>query len=278
MASAFQEFEKYINEKVGSVNTRLAYLRDISHMFEWLKTQEVYDAADVNGALLMQYIELMEKDGRTSATISRNIASMKKFFGFTKSKGYTFADPAANIKSPKVIRKSPEILSEKDIKKLLAAPDVSTAKGVRDKAILELMASTGINTSEIIALKVGDVNFRTQTVKVEADGRVIEFGRKTMDHLKAYSKVRKQFLEAGRAGDRTYFLSCAGEKLTRQGFWKIVRTCGKMAGIDEISPKTLRHSFAVAALRHGKDAAFIQQMLGHSSKAGVQEYKSLAEK
>ena len=155
-------------------------------------------------------------------------------------------------------------------------PDTGTVKGIIDRAMLELITSTGIGATELTELRLQDVDMTSLSLFAGESHRSITISRKTAESLKNYLKVRKKLMRSNRTDCGAFFLSCAGERLTRQGFWKIVRGYGKKAGISEITPQILRHSFAVSALRHGKDAASLQKILGHSSKAGTLEYQNMA--
>lgn len=276
ITAGINEFINYIDTNGVSVNTKQAYARDLKQLKERLAGDGVTELADVGSAQLMQYVDTLSAEGKSAATISRNVASMKKFFSYTHSRGYTFSNPAELLKAPKVIRKAPMILSDKDIKRLLNTPDPETAKGLRDRAMLELMAATGISVSELMSLKAEDVDLKQQFVTVGTNRRRITLGKRTNDALKAYSKARRRLIQEGKNDDGTYFLSCIGEQMTRQGFWKIVRGYGLDIGIENMTPQVMRHSFAVAALRHGKDVVTVQRLLGHASRAGSLEYRSIA--
>ena len=276
MQESIRQFDIYIKESGVSDNTRQAYIRDVRQLKSFLEEHGHMILADVGEAELTEYIEMLHGSGKSAATISRSIASVRKFFSFTCVKGYTFSDPSADLKAPKVIRKSPSVISDREIRKLISVPDITTVKGIRDRAMLELITSTGIGATELTELRVEDVDLAALTVTVGSSRRSISVSKRSAEAMKSYMKVRKKLIGDAENDCGIFFLSCAGEKLTRQGFWKIVRTNGKKAGISEITPQILRHSFAVSALRHGKDAASLQRILGHSSKAGTMEYQSMA--
>ncbi len=270
------EFIEYISATGVSDNTKQAYERDLRIAKRYLDDNGVCELADIGSADLMQYIEYILDQGRSAATVSRNIASMRRFFAFTHSRGYTFSDPSELLKAPKVIRKTPDILSEKDIRRLIGTVDQESIKGIRDRAILELLAGTGISVSEILALDMEDVDLRTRMMFLGDEKRMIELSKKLCDILKKYMNVRHK-LAADAAECEAFFLSCAGGRMSRQGLWKLIHLCGKNAGIENMTPKILRHSFAVAALKHGKDVSTVQKMLGHTSRTGTMEYRSLAD-
>ncbi len=274
MTERLNEFIKYIEQSGVADNTLQAYRRDLKSLMLWLNSREITELSEVSEALLMEYIEEMEAAGKSASTISRNIASLRRFFAYTESMGYTYSDPSSVLRAPKVIRKAPDVISEKDIRRLLNVPDPGSTKGIRDKAILELLVATGLCVSEIIDIRTENVDLAARQIRIGDGSRQITISRKIIDYLKEYSRVRRQLIADKTDDDGYYFVSCAGERLTRQGFWKIIRTCGKTAGIEELTPKMIRHSFAVGMLRKGKDVITLQKMLGHRSKAGSLEYQS----
>lgn len=275
MPEILEKFIRYIEAAGVSENTRQAYQRDIRQLIIWLEARDIQDPGSVSGADLQSYAEMMEKEGKSAATISRNIASIKKFFAFAYANGYVFSNPAEGLHGPKVIRKTPSVLSQSEIKKLLSVPDTATRKGIRDKAILIMLTETGICVSEIISLKCADADLGMRTVYAGEERRPIVISRHASAVLRDYLKVRSEFLTDPSADDDTFFLSYAGGQMTRQGLWKIIRSCGRSAGIREITPQILRHSFAVSALKSGKDVTSLQKLLGHRSRSGSLEYQNL---
>ena len=275
MPEILVQFIEYMEQSGVSGNTRQAYQRDIRGLLGWLEEREIRELSSVTPADLQMYTELLEKDGKSAATISRNIASIKKFFAFAYRNGAVFADPSAELHGPKVIRKAPSVLNQTEVRKLLGVPDTATRKGLRDKAILEVMVGTGMCVSEIVSLQNGDVDIPGRVVYAGEERRPITISRTAAASLKDYLKVRDSFIPDPSAMQEAFFLSCAGAQMTRQGLWKIIRSCGSKAGIRTITPQTLRHSFAVSALRGGKDISSLQKMLGHRSRSGSLEYQSL---
>ena len=270
------EFIEYISETGVSNNTKQAYERDLRIIKRYRDDSGLCELADIGSADLMQYIEYILEQGRSVATVSRNIASMRRFFAFTHSRGYNFSDPSELLKAPKVIRKTPDILSEKDIRKLIGSVDQDSVKGIRDRAILELLAGTGISVGEVLALDTEDADLRARLMFLGDERRRIELSKKLCDILKKYLNVRHK-LAADATECEAFFLSCAGGRMSRQGLWKLIHLYGRNAGIENMTPKILRHSFAVAALKHGKDVSTVQKMLGHASRTGTMEYRSIAD-
>ena len=276
MTDRLSEFVQYIDESGVAANTREAYERDIRLLMRQLSADGVRELEDISSAELMQYVDGLSAKGKSTATISRTVASIRRFFAFTHSRGYTFSDPSEMLKTPKVIKKTPAILSDKDIKRIIMSVDTDTTKGIRDKAMLELIISTGIGATEILELTVSDVDLRSQTVSAGSKKRRVSISKRAADMLRAYDEVRDKLLN-GQEDCGVFFLSCSGRRMSRQGLWKIIRAAGVDAGIDNITPQMLRHSFAVSALRHGKDVGTVQKILGHTTKAGALEYQSMAE-
>ena len=275
MPEILVKFIEYMEQSGVSGNTRQAYQRDIRGLLAWLEEREIRELSSVTPADLQMYTELLEKEGKSAATISRNIASIKKFFAFAYRNGAVYSDSSAELHGPKVIRKAPSVLNQTEVRKLLGVPDTATRKGLRDKAILEMMVGTGMSVSEIVSLQNSDVDLPGRVVYAGEERRPITISRTAAASLKDYLKVRDSFIPDPSAMQDAFFLSCAGGQMTRQGLWKIIRTCGSKAGIRAITPQTLRNSFAVSVLRGGKDVSSLQKMLGHRSRSGSLEYQSL---
>ena len=222
-----------------------------------------------------KYIKHLNKLGRKPATISRNIASAKAFFGYLVSTGTVKTNPAANLKAPKIEKKVPEILSVKEIDALLKQPSKNTPKELRDKSMLELLYATGMRVSELIALKLDDVNIKLEYIVCHnrKQNRIIPFGTAAKNALSNYlSKGREALLGDNKDSD-VLFPNCSGGQMSRQGFWKLIKSYGKKAGIgSELTPHTLRHSFAAHLVENGADLKSVQQMLGHSDISTTQIY------
>lgn len=276
MTDKIQEFVDYIAETGAASNTVQSYARDLKLMMSYMMDNGINELADIGSAELMQYIEWMSGQGKSAATVSRSIASIRRFFTYTRSKGYTYSDPTEMLKGPKVIRKLPEIMTDKQIRKLIAAPDVSKVKGIRDKAMIALVCGAGVNVTEIIEMRCEDVDLDAQTVTVGSRRRQVSLGKRNTNTLRNYYKIRHKFLN-GEEDDGVFFLSCSGFKMTRQGFWKIMHVYGNSIGIENMTPQMMRHSFAVLSLRRGKDIRTVQNSLGHISNTSSLEYKMLAE-
>lgn len=276
MQEILQDYITYLyNEKNASDNTVISYRRDLTKLIAYLKDNRINDPESVTAEDLCEYVSQLDASGMKKSTISRNIASMKAFFKYTLANGITSKNPAADLKAPKVEKKAPGVLSVREVDLLLKQPDLKTAKGIRDKAMLELMYATGIRVSELINLKLNDLNLRADVIHCidRTKDRIIPFGSEAKRAIVTYLKKTRADLIGG-AEDRGFlFVNCSGTPMSRQGFWKIVKYYSTRAGIDEqITPHTLRHSFAAHLVENGADLRAVQEMLGHSDISTTQMY------
>jgi integrase/recombinase XerD len=275
MMTALQEFLIYMSEvKKASVNTIKSYQNDLSKLIKHLSSQNITDERKINETSLNSYILAMEREGLSPATVSRNIASIKAFVLFLIKKGILKEDPTERMHAPKVEKHFPHILTQDQVNSLLEQPDTSTIKGIRDKAMLELLYATGIRVSELISIKVEDINLYNRFLRCcnRNKERIIPFGNMAKIALENYfEKSRKELI--GNSNTNICFTNLSGEPMSRQGFWKIIKYYGKAAGIeDDITPQILRNSFAVHMIENGADLHSIQEMLGHSDVAYTQIY------
>lgn len=275
MEQEIKGFVSYLhNVKKTSQNTELSYQRDLMKMMRFLRTQKVEKSKDVTETNLNSYILDLEKKGMAAATVSRNIASMKAFYLYMLKNGEVTTDPAEHLKAPKVEKKIPDILSVEEIERLLAQPGDRTAKGLRDKAMLELLYATGIRVTELISLRLDDVNWKLDYIicRDRNKERIIPFGSKARKALDHYMKSARAELVGEKECDML-FPNCSGESMSRQGFWKLLKQYVKQAGIQmEITPHTLRHSFAAHLVDNGADLHMVQEMLGHSDISTTMMY------
>ncbi len=275
MLDEIQAFEEYLRDvKKTSKNTQISYRRDLMQMEEYLKGQGITDPDKVTKTSLNSYILFLEKSGKATTTISRELAAIKAFFHYEFGKGRIRRDPAELLKAPKIEKKAPTILSVEEIQSLLAQPEGKNAKELRDKAMLELLYATGIRVSELVSLKVDDVNLSVGFLvcRDEHRERTIPFGKEAGHALAAYLESARSELLKGK-DSQWLFTNCNGQAMSRQGFWKIIKYYGEKAGIQsDITPHALRHSFAAHLLRSGADIHAVQAMLGHSDMATTQIY------
>lgn len=278
MEQMIDAFIAYIHEnKKSSVNTELSYQRDLKKLIVFLKGKGIESWGSVSSSDLLQYVQGMDEQHFAAATISRNIASIKALWSFLMKEGVVKQDYASELKAPKIEKKIPEILSEKDVTKLLEQPSGDNPKQVRDKAMLELLYATGIRVTELISLKVTDINLAIGFIlcKDENKERLIPFGAKAKVSLMAYLHGVRDTMLDGNESD-VLFVNCSGEPMSRQGFWKIIKFYAKKAGIEaDITPHTLRHSFAAHLVENGADLKSVQEMLGHSDISTTQIYANI---
>lgn len=274
-------FITYLEEvKQASKNTVVSYRRDLLQLAAYLAEQGIAVPAKVTKTSLNSYILQLEKDGKATTTISRVLASIKAFFQFELNEGNIRRDPASFLKTPKIEKKAPVILTVEEVDRFLSQPAGDSAKEIRDKAMLELLYATGIRVSELIGLCTDDVNIQVGfiTCRDGSKERMIPFGRTTRQALVRYLEEARGVLLKGRESERL-FTNCSGKSMSRQGFWKIVKYYGEKAQIKtDITPHTLRHSFASHLLCGGADIQAVQTMLGHADMATTQMYINYAQK
>lgn len=278
MEAVLNGFITYLhNVKKKSENTVLSYNRDLTKFIYYLNLNKISSFSDVTEEILAKYIEGLTEEGFKSATISRNIASIKALFHYLVNEDMIEKDPSTKLKSPKIEKKMPEILTMTEVVSLLEQPAGDSPKEIRDKAMLELLYATGIRVSELINLDMSDVNMQMGyiTCNDSNKSRTIPFGKEAKVALSRY-------MDGGRAAivdDKSstlLFANCSGQKMSRQGFWKLIKYYAKKAGIEvDITPHTLRHSFAAHLVENGADLRSVQEMLGHSDISTTQIYANM---
>lgn len=280
MRGDVDRFEQYLREvKQASENTVQSYRRDLMQMITYLEEKEIREAAKVTKTSLHGYILHMEEQGKAATTISRMMAAMKAFFNYECMQACIRRNPAESLHAPKVEKKAPVVLSVDQVSALLAQPSGQTPKEIRDKAMLALLYATGIRVSELIGIQMEDINMNIGFL-VCRDGereRTIPFGRSAKAALEEYLEHARNELLRGKGSDY-FFVNCTGGAMSRQGFWKIIKYYGEKAGIEEdITPHTLRHSFAAHLIARGADMRAVQTILGHSDMATTQMYAAYRE-
>ncbi|MFR1016721.1 site-specific tyrosine recombinase/integron integrase [Clostridium fessum] len=275
MRGEVDRFEQYLREvKQASENTVQSYRRDLMQMITYLEEKGIREAAKVTKTSLHGYILHMEEQGKAATTISRMMAAIKAFFNYECMQARIRRNPAESLHAPKVEKKAPVILSVDQVSALLAQPSGQTPKEIRDKAMLALLYATGIRVSELIGIQMEDINMNIGFL-VCRDGereRTIPFGRSAKAALEEYLEHARNELLRGKGSDY-FFVNCTGGAMSRQGFWKIIKYYGEKAGIEEdITPHTLRHSFAAHLIARGADMRAVQTILGHSDMATTQMY------
>lgn len=273
-----KEYFDYLQfDKKVSDNTFSSYKRDILKYSRYIDDLHLEGVNQSTVTNILDYILSMQNDGMSSATIARSIASLRSMYKFLLKKHYIDVDPTENIHSFKAEKKLPQILTNNEVELLLNQPKFNGFKGYRDRAMLELLYATGLRVSELISLKLSDINldvgFLNCTYKETS--RVIPIYSLAVDAIKAYiTRARNKLSEI--KDSEILFLNLNGERLSRQGFWKIIKYYKDKAGIQkEITPHTLRHSFAIHLLENGADLKSIQEMLGHADISSTQIYEKI---
>ena len=275
MKEEIRRFAEYLEaEKHASENTRVSYQRDLMQMAAFLEGMGIRELSRVTRTALNSYVLMLEKEGKAASTVSRNLASMKAFFGYEFMRGRIRKDPSESIHAPRIEKKAPVILTVEEVDRLLAQPSGKTAKEIRDKAMLELLYATGIRVSELIGLELSDLNMQVGYITCR-DGqkeRMVPFGKPAKQALSVYLEKGRHELLKGKES-QWLFTNCSGKAMSRQGFWKIIKYYGEKAGIQaDITPHTLRHSFAAHLIRGGADIHAVQAMLGHSDSTTTHMY------
>ena len=280
-SESYNAYQRYLVEvKNASQNTLSSYLRDIRQLSDYLETHHELELDKATEDVLGEYIEWLRGNGKSVATVSRAIASLKGFYGFLASQSYILENPSTKLVPDKSTHKLPQILTSKEVELLLEQPKCTDAKGYRDRAMLELLYATGIRVSELIALNIDDVNTSAGVVRcVSKDKeRYIPLYQTAVKALAEYIDfIRPQMLAL--PGEQALFVNVSGERMSRQGFWKIIKSYQQKAHIEKtITPHTLRHSFAAHLLENGADLHSIQEMLGHADISSTQIYSQLVKK
>ncbi|MBQ8768637.1 MAG: tyrosine recombinase [Oscillospiraceae bacterium] len=275
MLDLIRAYENYLSKvKQASANTIASYMRDIRQFADWLSSSGVANVVDASQLNISDYLTHLEDEGRSAATVSRNLASLKNFYSYVVSTGFLEKTPVVDIHVERGEKKLPQILSGREIELLLAQPVCVDAKGYRDKAMLEVMYATGIRVTELIELDVDDVNLELGIIKCSSarKSRAIPLYPGALKALSTYLKdIRNSMLAT--PDESALFVNVNGQRMSRQGFWKILKHYQITAKIEkEITPHTLRHSFAVHLLENGADLGSLQELMGHSDISSTQLY------
>ena len=278
MSDLVSSYINHISRKKLSSNTLDAYTRDIKRFHEFIISKdESIDQVDV--VIIMDYVQNLKKSGKANSSVIRNIVSIRNFYKYLMNIGKVDNNPVIQYQSPKLKRTLPAILTIEEVDKLLSMPDCETHKGIRDKCMLEIMYATGIKVTELLNLTIYDINIKLSYVKckgLKEKERIIPIGSYAVNWIEEYLKVRS-LLNVNNL-DFLYF-NLHGNKMTRQGFWKIVKQYAEEARINKsINSYTLRHSFAVHLLQNGADIKTIQELLGHSDLSTTQIYSGISKK
>lgn len=264
-------------EKNMSENTRVAYSRDLADFVNFEGARGMTDLLAISSTEIIAYLHHLKSLGKSSATVIRKLASLRSFFRYLIHAGMTESDPTDNIKSPKIERRSVEYLQMDEIEKLMAMPDDSVL-GLRDRAILEVLYATGIRVSELISCNIEDVNMRMGFITCASEqshARIVPLGRPARAALETYVYEARDQLLRGKEGEPAVFLNFYGNRMTRQGLWKVLKEYGEKAGLShKLTPHIIRNSFAVHMLQNGADLKSLQELMGHDDISATQMYLS----
>ena len=274
-----KDFIEYLQkERKMSKNTLEAYSRDILEFMAFEGSRGMSDILDTSSTEIIAFLHNLKIAGKSAATVNRKLASVRAFFNYLIEAGLMKNNPTANIKSPKIERKEIEYLEMDEIDKLLATPDDSV-KGVRDRAILEVLYATGIRVSELIEANVEDINLRMGFITCtgeQSNPRIVPLGRPSRAALEDYIYDGRKKLVKENTAEKALFVNYYGKRITRQGLWKILKEYGNKAGIEHrLTPNIIRTSFAVHMLQNGADLKTLQELMGHEDITATQVYLSV---
>ncbi|MBQ2676689.1 MAG: tyrosine recombinase [Clostridia bacterium] len=277
MKDYISEYSEFLaTTKGASKNTLESYTRDIKQYLSYLSNVNV-DVITADDTVVSKYVAELKRLGRTPSTITRFLASVRSFYQYLMATNQVTENPTVKVKVEKTAKKLPEILTEKEIDALLSQPSISDFKGCRDKAMLELLYATGVRVTELIDLNVDDVNLQINIIhcKSSKNERIIPVYHDAIKAVSEYLSRVRPAITVDR-NQKALFLNMNGERLTRQGFWKIIKSYAFEAGIKrEITPHTIRHSFAAHLLENGAGLKDIKDMLGHSDISSTHIYSTL---
>lgn len=279
MDKQIANFLNYLAVERGlSLNTQESYGRDLRQFARFLKIHSITGLNQIGKHQVMGFLIDLQRAGKEPSTIARHLAALKGFFRFLVNEGLVDKDPTLNLESPKLRKKLPKVLTAAEVDNLLNQPKSGQVAGARDKAMLEVLYATGLRVSELCSLNLNDVNLELGYVRCIGKGskeRIVPLGNLAIEAVTAYLRLgRVKLLK--QPGEKAMFLNHHGGRLTRQGFWKLIKKYAKDASIDkEITPHTLRHSFATHLLENGADLRSVQEMLGHADITTTQIYTHL---
>ena len=282
MEKLLDEFIYYLSVERGlAKNTLASYRFDLEDYLSFCKKQQVKDLQQAGRNTVMAYLFQLQVEGRLPSTISRHLAALKSFYRYLFREGNLQEDPVADLESPRPAQKLPRVLSVAEVDDLLAQPRISEPAGLRDKAMLELLYATGVRVTELVSLNLEHINLENGFIRCYGKGskeRIVPLGDVAVRFLGEYLARGRSKLTAGGKTD-ALCVNHRGNRLTRQGFWKIIKKYALMAGISrQIAPHTLRHSFATHLLENGADLRSVQEMLGHADIGTTQIYTHLTSK
>lgn len=276
MIMYYEEFQDYlVNQKSNSANTKESYLRDVLYFQRYLTHIDIESPCDADENTIKNYVDYLKELGRSNSTISRTISSLRCFYKFLLENRLVDRNPAQKTKPEKVTKKLPQVLNGEEIELLLKQPNVTDAKGCRDKAMLELLYATGIRVSELIELDVSDINLKTGVLTCRNPKGIRSIPVHSSAIVAVSDYIFRMRTDLVFKENDALFLNLNGGRLTRQGFWKIIKGYAEKCTSKELTPHTLRHSFAMHLLENGASVKDIQTMMGHADISSTQVYVQL---
>ena len=279
MENQLEEFIYFLSVERGlSKNTLESYKRDIRSFLEYLKKNDIQDVSIASRELIVNYMQYLKENGKATSSISRNLASLRSFYQFLLQEGALEENPAQQVDPPRLEKKLPRVLSFEEVESLLEQPSDNDSIGPRDKAMLELLYASGIRVSELVVLNVTDFNPEVGFLRCRGKGmkeRIVPIGSVSIRKVQDYLTRCRPYLVKNN-DEKSLFLNQHGRRLTRQGFWKILKKYAQQANLNgAVTPHTLRHSFATHLLENGADLRSVQEMLGHSDISTTQIYTQI---
>lgn len=279
LSENLNDYLNYLSVERGlAKNTLESYERDLRQYLKYLNEKKHLSLNETTQATVIGYLLQLQAQGKATATLSRSLAAIKSYYHFLAREGKIERDPTINLDAPKQEKRLPRVLSVTDVEKLLEQPDLKHPVGIRDRAMLEVLYATGLRVSELISLKMNDLNLETGYIRCVGKGtkeRIVPLGTVSVKYVRLYQEHARKFLSSS-LRENTLFLNHHGRGLTRQGFWKIIKKYAENLNLQtEITPHTLRHSFATHLLENGADLRSVQEMLGHADISTTQIYTHL---
>ena len=278
MLKILEEYVIFLaSEKKKAVNTVYSYKRDIAQYITYISDKGISNIKNTTESIVESYILKLKRGGKSPSTVSRVLTSLRSFYVYLINNGIVSADPTSKLESPHIEKKIPRILSAEEVITLLSQPKNDECKGCRDCAMLEVLYATGIRVSELISLNLNDVNLEVRFIRCSSGKkeRIVPIGQKAVNAIAHYLEFARPMLIRSKE-EEALFVNCTGLRISRQGFWKIIKQYQHSAGIEEdITPHTLRHSFAAHLLENGADLKSIQEMMGHADISSTQIYSHM---
>ncbi len=270
-------YTMYLKGRNLSDSTIKSYIRDIERFKEYIFVEYGLNLFETKKSHLLTYLVTLQKDGKSSSTLARTISALKNYFEFLKTEKQIRDNPAANIHSPKQVKKKPSILTEDEINQIMMLPNKKKFKGIRDSAMLELMYSSGIRVSELINIKVYQTNLSAGIISIEGEKeRIVPLSKHAISSIESYLNNFRHIKSSD--NNDFLFINISGEPISRQGIWKILKSYEKKMGLDkELSPQILRNSFAVHLLSKGADLGTVQELMGLNSVGAAENYVNKVE-